>query len=322
MAKISIITPCYQNEKNISVTFPALLENEKNFPNGTEIEYVFIDDGSQDNTFEELRKIHQSFPHKVKVLRLSRNFGANNASYAGICHSTGDCCVILAADLQDPPELIPELFKHWQNGFKLVLAQKINREDSLLTKFFSSTYHNLIRKIVLRNAPKGGFDLWLFDKSLRDELRKMDEKNFFLPYLFIWMGYRYVSIPYTRRKREIGKSQWTLSKKIKSFIDSFISFSYLPLRMITVLGFLFGLFAILYALSVFYKSLTHNIPIEGWSSLMIVFLLASAFIMVSLGVIGEYMWRTLDATRNRPNYLVDQILHTASPDEGSMETKK
>lgn len=306
MPKITIITPCYYNEKNLPVTFPVLLENEKNFPAGTEIEYIFIDDGSKDNTFGELQKIQSAHPEKVKVIKLARNFGANSASYAGICNATGDCCVILAADLQDPPELIPELFKHWQNGYKLVLAQKANREDTLLTKILSGTYHNLIRKTALKNAPKGGFDLWLFDKTLKDELIKMDEKNFYLPYMFIWMGFEYVSIPYTRRKREIGKSGWTLSKKIKSFIDSFVSFTFLPLRIISVVGIVMGILSVVYALMIIANKFITGVSVEGWTSLMIVLLFVSSFIMTSLGIIGEYLYRTLEASRNRPNFIIDK----------------
>jgi len=307
MPKISIIIPCYYNEHNIPVTFPVLLENEKNFPSDVEFEYIFVDDGSKDGTFNALMKVYEQHPEKVKVIKLARNFGANNASYCGICHSTGNCCVVLAADLQDPPELIPKLYQHWLNGYKLVLAQKANREDSFLTKLFSNTYHNLIRKYVLTNAPKGGFDLWLFDEQLRTELIKMNEKNFYLPYLFIWMGYEYVSIPYTRRKREIGKSGWTLSKKIKSFIDSFVAFTYLPLRLISITGIVLGVLALIYAGMIIYSKITSKIPMQGWSSIMIVLLFTSSFIMISLGIIGEYLYRTLDAARNRPNFIIDKI---------------
>ncbi|MDO8999288.1 MAG: glycosyltransferase family 2 protein [Bacteroidota bacterium] len=312
MPKISIITPCYYNGDNIPVTFPVLLENEKNFPEGTQIEYVFVDDGSKDNTFEQLKIVQAKYPSKVKVIKLSRNFGANNASFAGICNATGDCCVILSADLQDPPELIPQLYSHWLKGYKLVLAQKTNREDSFITKFFSNTYHNLVRKIILKNSPKGGFDLWLFDKTLRDEIMNMNERNFHLPTLFMWLGFEYVSIPYTRRKREIGKSGWTFSKKLKTFIDSFVAFTYLPLRMISVVGITLGLLSIIYALSILLNRFISGVEVAGWSSLMIVLLFTSSFIMISLGIIGEYLYRTLDAARNRPNFVIDQKLDETS----------
>jgi dolichol-phosphate mannosyltransferase len=308
MSKISIIITCYFNEGNIPVTTKVLIENEKNFPTHLSFEYVFVDDGSKDNTYLELIKFQKQYPEKVKVLKLARNYGANNASYAGICNSTGDCCVILASDLQDPPELIPQLYQHWEKGYKLVLAYKANREDSATRRFFSWIYHSLVRKFVLRNAPKGGFDLWLFDKLLRDEIIKMNEKNFYLPYVFIWMGFEYVSIPYTRRKREIGKSGWTASKKIKSFVDSFVSFTYLPLRIISFAGIFFGLIAIIYSISIFVTYLMNGALMEGWSSLMVVLLFSSSFIMISLGILGEYIWRTLDASRNRPNFIIDKVI--------------
>lgn len=315
MPKISIVIPCYYNEKNIPVTFPVLLETEKQYPHDVKFEYIFVDDGSKDGTFNELMKIHQQYPEKVKVIKLSRNFGACNASFCGISHSTGNCCVVLAADLQDPPELIPKMYQHWLNGYKLVVAQKTNREDSFITKLFSNTYHNIIRKYILKNAPKGGFDLWLFDEQLRTILIQMNEKNFYLPYLFIWMGYEYVSIPYTRRKREIGKSGWTLSKKIKSFIDSFVSFTDLPLRLISVAGIILGILALIYAGMIIYSKLTSKIPLQGWSSLMLVILFVSSFIMIALGIIGEYLYRTLDAARNRPNFIIDKIYDIKNKDK-------
>lgn len=310
MPKISVIIPSYYNGENIPVTAPRLIENEKLFPPDVEFEYVMVDDGSKDKTFEELKKFQANYPHKVKVIKLARNFGANNASFTGINYASGDCMVVLAADLQDPPELIEKMYTHWKNGYKLVLAQKADREDSLLTKIFSNSYHFLIRKIALKNAPKGGFDLWLFDKQVAQEVIKMNEKNFYLPYLFIWLGYEYVSIPYTRRKREIGKSGWTLSKKIKSFIDSFVSFSFFPLRLISILGLILGIIAFGYGSMILYGKFIGNIPVEGWTSIMLTQLFIGSFIMISIGIIGEYLWRTLDAARNRPNFVVDQFLDT------------
>jgi len=304
MSKISIVIPCYYNEGNIPVTFPVLLDNEKNFPEGTTFEYVFVDDGSGDKTFEALQKIQAQHPAKVKVIKLSRNFGADSASFAGFCNATGDCCVLLSADLQDPPELIPQLFSHWQKGYKLVLAQKANREDTFMTKLLSNTYHYLVTQ-VLKNSPKGGFDLWLFDRTLREEIVRMNEKNFHLPTLFMWLGFEYVSIPYTRRKREIGTSRWTLGKKVKTFIDSFVAFTYLPLRMISIVGVLLGFLSIFYAISIMINRFISGVEVAGWSSLMIVLLFTSSFIMISLGIIGEYLFRTLEAARNRPNFVVD-----------------
>jgi len=308
MSKLSIIIPCYYNEDNIPVTLAELFNLEDKYPSGTMIEYVMIDDGSKDTTLKILEEYQKKYSDKIKVLKLARNFGSYNAIQAGLNYATGDCCLVIAADLQDPPELIPVLFKHWQNGFKLVLAQRTNRDDGLFNNLFSNIYHLVVRKFALPNSPKGGFDFWLFDKQLKNMVIEMDEKNCFLPYLFIWMGFEYVSVPYERQKREIGKSRWTFSKKLKSFVDSLVSFTYLPLRMISLLGFVFGLIAIVYSLIILYNLIYNKIPVEGWSSLMLVLLAVSSFIMISLGIIGEYLWRTLDATRKRPVYIIDKVI--------------
>lgn len=306
MPKISIIIPCYYNELNIPITSKVLIEREQYFPPNTEIEYVMVNDGSKDKTLEKLLEFKQNYPDRIKIINLARNFGANNASLCGINYATGDCCVILAADLQDPPELIPQMYAYWQQGCKLVLAQKTDREDTLLTKLFSNTFHTLIRRFALSNAPQGGFDLWLFDRQLQQAVININEKNAYLPYVFMWLGYPYMAIPYTRRKRELGKSGWTLSKKVKSFIDSFVAFSFLPIRLISTIGLLLGFAAMLYGVFIVIAKLNGNIEVQGWTSMMLVFLLISSFQMIALGIIGEYLWRTLDQVRNRPNYIVEK----------------
>ncbi|MCL4417628.1 MAG: glycosyltransferase family 2 protein [Actinobacteria bacterium] len=308
MAKLSIIIPCYFVEKNIPVTGKELIKNEKLFPRGTKFEYIFVDDGSKDKTFDELVKFKAKYPKKVKVIKLARNFGSNNASLCGISRATGDCCSILAADLQDPPELIAKMFKYWEQGIKLIIANRMKREDPLINNIFSNIYHKLMKRFVLNNAPNGGFDLCLFDKQIKEDIIKMEEKNTYIPYLLMWLGYDYISIPYDRRKREIGVSKWTLSKKIKAFIDSFVSFTYLPVRFMSILGIFLSLIAITYSIMIIYGRLINKVHVEGWSSLMIILLFVSSFEMISLGIIGEYLWRTLDSSRKRPNYIIDKLM--------------
>ena len=181
-----------------------------------------------------------------------------------------------------------------------------------MQKLFSNTYHCLIKKLALKNAPKGGFDLFLFDRQLRDAIVSMNEKNTYLPYLLLWLGYDYVAIPYTRRKRKSGKSQWTFAKKVKSFIDSFVAFTFFPIRIISVVGILLGFTAAGYAISIIYANINGNIAIEGWSSLIVVVLGVSAFQMIALGIIGEYVWRNLDASRKRPNFVVEEFIDKTS----------
>lgn len=310
MAKISFLIPCYYNEGNIPVTSKRLMEVEALFPKNVAFEYVMVDDGSKDNTFQELLKFRKQYPHKVKVVKLARNFGSFNAILAAMNYATGDCNVFLAADLQDPPELIPKMYDYWEKGIKLVIANREDREEGFWQKLFSNSYHRLIKKYALKNVPPGGFDLVLFDKQLRQSIIELNESNTNILYLLTWLGHDYVNIPYIRKKREIGKSRWTLSKKIKMFVDSFVAFSFLPIRIISVSGILLGLVALLYALYLIVARLSGLIQIEGWTALMVVFLFVSSFQMISLGILGEYLWRSLDAARNRPNFVVDEVIDT------------
>ena len=215
---------------------------------------------------------------------------------------------MLTADLQDPPDLIPKMLNYWKQGFKIVIANREDREEPIIQKIISGIYHKLIKKYGINKIPSGGFDLVLFDRVLRDHLVQINEKNTNQVYLLTWLGFDYVNIPYVRKKREIGKSKWTTSKKIKLFIDSFVSFSYLPLRTITIIGILLGLTGLGYAFFILINKIIGNVPVQGWATNMIVLLIVSSFQMIALGIIGEYLWRTIDASRNRPNFVVDKIL--------------
>jgi polyisoprenyl-phosphate glycosyltransferase len=307
MPKISIIIPCYFNEQNIPITKEALLRNELLFDSDVTFEYIMVDDGSKDNTLAELIQFKNEQPNKVKVIQLAGNVGSYNAILAGMTYATGDCCVVIAADLQDPPELMVKMYGHWQKGIKLIVGNRADREESFFQKAFSNTYHKLIQKFALKNIPNGGFDYVFFDKQLKDEIVKINEKNTNTLYLLAWLNYDMVCIPYTRIKREVGKSRWTLQKKIKLFIDSFISFSYAPLKFISITGILLGLGALLYSFFIIFMRLTGRIDAGGWSSLMVVILFVSSFQMIGLGIIGEYVWRNLEASRNRPVYVVEKV---------------
>ena len=304
--KLTYIIPCYFNEKNIPVTTNELIQNESKFNSNIEFEYILIDDGSKDNTYNELLKFKGNYPEKVKIIKLTGNFGTFNAILAGMHYSTGHCNVILTADLQDPPELIPRMIGYWENGIKLVIANREAREDPLFQRLISNFFHNTIRKYAIKSIPKGGFDLILFDEKILKEVIEINQKNSHLIYLISSLKYDFVSIPYKRKKRKFGKSKWTFSKKVKLFIDTFTSFSYLPLRVISILGLLFGLLAILYSIVIIVEYYKGEIPVEGWSTLMIVCLISSSFIMISIGIIGEYLWRALDEVRNKPNFIIDK----------------
>ena len=308
MPKLSVIVPCYFNEENIPVTVRELVANEVNFPPEVIFEYVFVNDGSGDDTLGALRRAQELYPAgRIRIVDLAGNVGSYNAIVAGMAHATGDCMAIITADMQDPPELMVQMYGHWQQGFKLVIGNRQDREETGLAQAMAKVFHWLMKKIALRNIPDGGFDFVFFDRQVAVEVLKLHERNSNVFYLMVWLGFAYVNIPYTRRNRQIGSSRWTLSKKIKLLVDSVLAFSFVPIRAISVLGFSLGGIAILYGIYVI--ALKIAVPNEpaGWTTLMVVLLFVSAFQMIALGVIGEYVWRGLDAARKRPLYVVREL---------------
>jgi dolichol-phosphate mannosyltransferase len=225
-------------------------------------------------------------------------------------HARGACCAVISADLQDPPELLPDMYAHWLKGQKLVIAHRAARNDGLLTDLFARIYHRLMRRYVMPYLPPGGFDVVLFDDQLRVEIVKMNEKNTNTLFLLPYMGFEPVYIPYERQKRSVGKSRWTLAKKVKLFVDSFTAFSYLPIRLISFSGMMLGLVAMLYALFLIVCRLFNLIQVQGWTALMVVLLFVSSFQMIATGIVGEYVWRTLDAARHRPVFIVEKVVDT------------
>lgn len=300
----SYIIPCYYNGQNIPVTFSRLLENEKLFGGEVVFEYVFVDDGSKDNTWSELQKIHSQHPEKVRLIRFGKNVGSYIAITAGMKKASGDINVVVSADLQDPVELTFDMFNYWKNGFKLVIGQRANNMDGFVSKRTSKLFNSLMRKYAIPDLPKGGFDFVLFDKVVKEQVLLTGEKNTNILYLMFVLGYPTVTIPYVREARKLGKSRWTFKKKMKLFIDSFIAFSYVPIRILSVTGLVFGFLSLVYSVYILINKLSGNIEIEGWSALMITVLFIGSFQMIGLGILGEYLWRVLDEVRNRPQYTI------------------
>ena len=307
MSKLSVIVPCYFNEDNIPVTVRELVANEANFPAEVSFEYVLVNDGSGDDTIGALRRAQAAHPGKIRIVDLAANVGSYNAIVAGMAHATGDCQVVITADMQDPPELMVQMYAYWQKGFKLVIGNRQDREETGPSRWFAQLFHWLMKHLALKNIPDGGFDFVFFDRQVSQQVVAMQERNSNVFYLMVWLGFPYVNIPYVRRKREIGKSRWTLSKKIKLLIDSLLAFSFVPVRAISVVGLVLGLVALIYGFYIIaLRFVSPNEP-QGWTTLMVVVLFVSAFQMVALGVIGEYVWRGLDAARKRPLYVVKDV---------------
>ena len=301
--KISIVTPCYYNGMNIPETYEVIKRDVFDVCKDIDFEWVLVDDGSKDDTLEQALKIQQK-DSRAKVVKLSRNFGEFRAIVAGMSKATGDAVVVISADLQDPPELIPEMIESWKKGNLVNLAVRKGREESKLKNFFADTYYKLVRKWVEPNYPKRGFDFFLIDKRVADELVEMQEKNSSIYLQLIWLGYTPTEIEYTRREK--GKSMWTYSKRINLFIDTFVVFSHKPIRFISESGFFLSLSGLVFAIYFLVDKCTNDV-LPGWTSLMVAMLLLSGFQMIMLGMLGEYMWRNLDESRSRPLYVIEKV---------------
>lgn len=304
MSKLSIIIPVYFNEMNLHDLYEDLYD--KVLSQLEDYELVLVDDGSQDASYSIIQELSRK-DSKIVSLKLSRNFGSHAAILAGLNHCKGDCAVMKTADLQEPSSMILQMYEKWKLGNNVVLAIRSDREESFFQSFFSNLYYRIIRRYVLKNMPQGGFDCFLIDRKVIEVLRLMDEKNTSLMGQILWAGFKTDSIYYTRLRREKGKSRWTLQKKIKLVIDSVLSFTYLPVRFMTVIGLIFFLGSVIWAAYIIYLRIFGGIELEGWTTLMAFNLFASGLNLLTLGIIGEYLWRNFDATRPRPTYIIDEI---------------
>lgn len=305
---LSVVVAAFNEEGNLPLLYQRVLALDWTAL-GLKPEFVFVDDHSRDRTPEILRDLAEKDP-RVKVLRFSKNFGSHKAFTAGLEHCTGDAAVILAADLQDPPETIPQLVEKWRAGAKVVWAVRAAREgESAGTKLFSGLYWRLMRRYAEVEPPKAGADFLLVDRRIVEVLRTSPEKHTSLLALIQWMGFAQDSITYVKQERHSGRSKWTLRKKLKLAVDSFVSFSYFPIRVMSTVGFFFALTGFLYAFFVAFRAVFYGSPVQGWPALMCTVLIVGGVQLVMLGVLGEYLWRAFDETRGRPRYVIEERIN-------------
>ena len=304
MSKISIVVPVYYNSDTLDMLYEDM--KEKILPVIGDYEIVFVDDGSGENSWEIMNNIKAKDPNVVCV-RLSRNFGEHAALLAGLSVCTGDCAVTKQADLQEESKIILDMYESWKKGNKVVLAVREDRDENPVKVFFANMYYAIVRKTINKNMPKGGCDCYLVDRQVIEVLELLDEKNSSLTLQVLWAGFKTDKIYFHRKDREVGKSRWTFSKKFKLVLDSMMSFSFFPIKCMTWVGIIFDILALALLIEVIVEKFTVGTPIAGWSSLMCVVLISSGLILTALGVLGEYLWRTLDASRTRPPFIIDEI---------------
>lgn len=301
--KVSIVIPVYYNEANLRPLYEDICIKIYSHAE-YEWELVMVNDGSGDRSYDVMKELAAQ-DDRIKIISLSRNFGSHAACLCGLSKSTGDCAVIKAADLQEPTELILDMVESWRQGNNVVLACREGREESKRQIGFANLYYWMVRKTSLPTMPKNGFDIYLLDRKVINVLDALDEKNSAITGQILWSGFRTGIVYYTRKAREIGTSRWTLKKKIRLVSDTLFSFSTLPIRMLEMVGVFSFVASIVWAIIVFVSKLIGDIAVQGWTTLFIFVLFSFGITMISLGILGEYIWRTFDASRNRPPYIIE-----------------
>lgn len=305
--KVSIVIPVYYNEGNLRPLYHDI--KEKLYTN-TEYDWeiVMVNDGSKDESYRILKELAME-DRRVRVYSLSRNFGSHAAILCGLAECTGDCAVVKAADLQEPTEMVIDMLDSWKKGNNVVLAVREKRNESRHLQLFANMYYWLVRKAALANMPQGGFDVYLLDRKVINVLMQLDEKNSALTGQILWSGFKTDKIYYTRLARKIGKSKWTLRKKIRLVTDTLFSFSTLPITLVSLIGVFSSCGALIWALLVLIFKLMGKIQVSGWTTLFLFNLFSFGVIMLTLGILGGYLWRTFDASRNRPPYIIEESLN-------------
>lgn len=301
--KVSIVIPVYYNQDNLrplyADMFAKLLHHDE-----YEWEIVMVNDGSKDESYAVMKELAEK-DKRIKIYSLSRNFGSHAAILCGLSKCTGDCAVVKAADLQEPTEMVLEMVDSWRKGNNVVLAVRKDRQEGKGQTLFANLYYWLVRKAALPDMPCGGFDVYLLDRKVINVLQQFDEKNSALTGQILWSGFRTEKIYYTRLQREIGESRWTLRKKIRLVTDTLFSFSTLPIMIVSIIGTLSCFGAAAWAVLVLIFKLMGLIDVSGWTTLFIFNLLSFGIIMLTLGILGGYLWRAFDASRNRPPYIIE-----------------
>lgn len=298
---VSVVVPVYFNAE----TLPRLAQRLRETAAGADwdVEAIFVDDGSGDASWERILEISRAWP-AARGVRLTRNFGSQMAIVAGLREAKGDAAAVLSADLQEPPELLPDLVAAWRRGATAALAVRRSRPEGWASRAAAGLYYRTLKRLAFSEMPSEGFDCFLIGRPAIDFLAEANEVHTSLPGLLLWSGFPAALVPYDRVAREDGRSRWTLGKKLKYFADAIVSFSYSPLRFMSVGGIALALLAFAYAAFLIFFKLVHGQPIQGWTTTMVVLAFLSGVQLLCLGVLGEYLWRTLDAARGRKGFVV------------------
>ena len=308
MTKISIIIPFLNEAENLKLSekllFAPLSEDDKK-----SYEIIFVDDGSTDNSDEVLKSIDtEMYPNiESMLIKLSKNFGSHAAIFSGLKNSTGDYVTILSGDFQDNVSVIEKMYAEIQKGYDIVFPLRSTSGQNFISRVFSNLYASLIRKIAIKNYPDSNFDLFFINRKVAEKVSETYEINTSIFLDIMNKGYRQSFINYQRENRKSGKSKWTFSKRVKLMVDSIVGFSYAPIRLVTLIGILFLAIGIIWSVVIILRKIFMQDVAEGWTLMSSILFLGFGITNLSIGIIAEYLWRTLDASRKRPVYIIDEI---------------
>ncbi len=273
-----------------------------------DLELILVDDGSRDSSYAKIEELAKTYGY-IKGVKLSKNFGHQIAVKTGLSCCTGDYIAIIDDDLQDPPSLLPEFFGYLDQGYDVAYGVRKKRKESFIKRLSYDTFYRILKGISDTHIPLDSGDFCVMSKRVVDNMLKFNEKNPFLRGIRAWVGFKQIGVVYERHARIQGESGYTLKKLLKIAMDGIFSFSTMPVRVITMLGY-FGLtIAVVYSIYLLIDKLLHNVPVQGFTTLAILISLFSSLILICLGIIGEYMVRVYDEVRDRPYVIIEKTIN-------------
>lgn len=310
----SVVIPMYNEEAVIGETYKRLKNVMEGL--GQTYELIFINDGSRDRSAHLVYELSHT-DSTIRLLDFSRNFGHQAAVMAGLEYASGTCVVIIDADLQDPPEVIPEMIQKWKEGYEVVYGKRLKRKgDTPFKKATAFLFYRFLRAMTNNDIPMDTGDFRLIDRKVCDVMKNLQEKNKYIRGLVSWIGFCQIPVEYNREERWAGKSKYPLKKMLRFAMDAITSFSYKPLKLATYLGFLLSLSGFIYLLVVIYQRLFTHTTISGWTSIVVINLFFNGIVLIILGIIGEYIGRIYEEAKNRPSYIIREKIGFSSDNEG------
>ncbi len=307
MKLLSVIVPCYNEEENIRDFYKELLKNNDFFlQKDLEVEILYIDDGSKDKTVEEIKKLREE-DERVHYVSFSRNFGKEAAIYAGLQKAKGDFLVMMDADLQDPPSLLPEMYGYIEQGYDSVATRRVTRKgEPPIRSFFARAFYKLINRISKTEIVDGARDYRLMTRQVADAILSMTEYNRFTKGIYGWVGYETKWLEFENIERKKGETKWSFWKLFLYSLEGITAFSTVPLAIASIMGVLFCLFALLLIIVTIVRKLAFGDPTSGWPSLVCIIALVSGVQLFCLGIVGQYLSKTYMEVKRRPIYLVKE----------------